>query len=32
MLDIHAGKKRVLPRPIVGVSSDGRLPASFNYA
>jgi hypothetical protein len=32
VLDIHTGKKRVLPRPIAGISPDGRTAASLNYA
>lgn len=32
VLDIHTGKKRVLPRPIAGMSPDGRTVASLNYA
>lgn len=32
VLDIHTGKKRVLPRPIAGISPDGRVAASLNYA
>ena len=32
VLDIHSGKRRVLPRPIAGISHNGRLAASLNYA
>jgi hypothetical protein len=32
VLDIHTGRKRVLPRPIAGISPDGRTAASLNYA
>ena len=32
VLDIHTGVKRVLPRPIAGISPDGRTAASLNYA
>ncbi len=32
VLDIHTGKKRVLPRPISGLTRDGRCAVSLNYA
>ena len=32
VLDIHTGARRVLPRPIAGISPDGRTAASLNYA
>ena len=32
VMDIHTGKKRVLPRAVSGLSRDGRLAASLNYA
>ncbi len=32
VLDIHTGKKRVLPRPISGLTRDGRYAVSLNYA
>lgn len=32
LLDIHTGRRRVLPRPISGISPDGRRAASLNYA
>ena len=32
VLDIHTGRVRVLPRPIAGISPDGRTAASLNYA
>ena len=32
VLDIHSGKKRVLPRPISGLTRDGRYAVSLNYA
>jgi hypothetical protein len=32
VLDIHTGDKRVLPRPIAGISPDGKTAASLNYA
>ncbi|NLS76313.1 MAG: hypothetical protein GXY76_03540 [Chloroflexi bacterium] len=32
VLDIHTGKRRVLPRPVSGLSHDGRWAVSLNYA
>lgn len=32
VLDINTGKKRVLPRPISGLTRDGRRAVSLNYA
>jgi len=32
VLDIQSGRKRVLPRPISGLSHDGRVALSLNYA
>ncbi len=32
VLDIHTGKRRILPRPISGLSRDGRRAVSLNYA
>ena len=32
VLDIHTGKAQVLPRPIAGISPDGKTAASLNYA
>ncbi len=32
VLDIHTGKRRVLPRPVSGLSRDGRWAVSLNYA
>jgi hypothetical protein len=32
VMDIHTGRKRILPRPISGLSHDGRTALSLNYA
>lgn len=32
VLDIHSGQRRVLPRPVSGLSHDGRTALSLNYA
>ena len=32
IMDVFTGKKRVLPRPIAGITNDGRKAFSLNYA